>query len=69
LHKAVEIARDHYHANKIYLEAQQYAIGYYGKEGFIVTSEPFLEDGIPHVQMELSLGNDEEYYNDIGFNY
>lgn len=55
LHKAVEIAREHYHANKIYLEAQQYAIGYYGKEGFIVTSEPFLEDGIPHVQMELEL--------------
>lgn len=55
LHKAVEIAREHYRASKIYLEAQQYATGYYAKEGFIVTSEPFMEDGIPHVQMELEL--------------
>ena len=39
-------------AKKIYLEAQEYAIGYYAKEGFEVVSEPFLEDGIPHVKME-----------------
>ncbi len=55
LHKAVEIAIDHYSANKIYLEAQQYAIGYYQKEGFEVVSEPFLEDGIPHVKMERDI--------------
>ena len=33
-------------AKKIYLEAQEYAIGYYAKEGFEVVSEPFMEDGI-----------------------
>lgn len=41
--------------NGIYLEAQQYAIGFYAKEGFQVVSDPFLEDGIPHVQMRLQL--------------
>ena len=52
LHEGVEIAINKFGAKKIYLEAQQYAIGYYAKEGFKVVSEPFLEDGIPHVQME-----------------
>ncbi len=52
LHKGVEIAEDEMKANIIYLEAQEYAIGYYGKEGFVVVSEPFMEDGIPHVKME-----------------
>ncbi|MCR5544923.1 MAG: GNAT family N-acetyltransferase [Lachnospiraceae bacterium] len=52
LHKGVELAVETLRAKKIYLEAQQYAIGYYGKEGFEVVSEPFLEDGILHVKME-----------------
>ena len=52
LHKGVEIATEQLKAQKIYLEAQEYAIGYYAKEGFEVVSEPFLEDGIPHVKME-----------------
>ncbi|MCR5101689.1 MAG: GNAT family N-acetyltransferase [Butyrivibrio sp.] len=52
LHEGVETAVNDYHAKKIYLEAQQYAKGYYAKEGFEVVSEPFLEDGIPHVKME-----------------
>ena len=38
----------------VYLEAQTYAIGFYEKEGFRVTSEEFLEDGIPHVKMEYT---------------
>lgn len=55
LHRTVQWVRDNTEAKGIYLEAQQYAIGYYGKEGFKVTSDPFLEDGIPHVQMRLKL--------------
>ena len=38
---------------KIFIEAQCYATGYYAREGFKVCSEEFLEDGIPHVEMEL----------------
>ena len=40
---------------KIFIEAQCYATGYYAREGFKVCSEEFLEDGIPHVEMELIL--------------
>ena len=39
---------------EIVMEAQVYAIGFYQKEGFEVTSVEFLEDGIPHVQMRLA---------------
>ena len=52
LHKGVEIATGQLGAKKIYLEAQEYAIGYYAKEGFEVVSDVFMEDGIPHVKME-----------------
>ena len=52
LHAGVELAINQFKAKKIYLEAQDYAKGYYAKEGFEVVSEPFLEDGIPHVKME-----------------
>lgn len=51
LHAGVLHAINVLHADEIYLEAQTYAIGYYAKEGFEVTSDEFLEDGIPHVQM------------------
>ena len=57
LHRAVEWVRENCDATGIYLEAQQYAIGYYAKEGFQVMSDPFLEDGIPHVQMRLNLSD------------
>ena len=53
LKKGVEVAKDIFCAKKIYLEAQVYAIGYYAKEGFKVVSDEFMEDGIPHVKMEL----------------
>lgn len=52
LHEVVRVATEQFKAKKIYLEAQEYAIGYYAKEGFEVISEPFMEDGIPHVKME-----------------
>ena len=51
LHEGVKVAEVYYHAREIYLEAQVYAIGYYEGEGFKVTSEEFMEDGIPHVTM------------------
>lgn len=54
LHEGVKVALQHYKAEKIYLEAQTYAIGYYEKEGFRVISGEFDLDGIPHVEMERS---------------
>ncbi|MCI6088396.1 MAG: GNAT family N-acetyltransferase [Absicoccus porci] len=47
-------------AQKIYIEAQKYVIGYYQREGFQVTSEPFLEDGIEHVQMKFTIKKGSE---------
>lgn len=55
LKESIRIIREHFHTEKLYLEAQCYATGFYEKEGFQVCSEEFLEDGIPHVEMELIL--------------
>ena len=42
-------------ANKIVVHAQKTAQGFYDKLGFMVTSDDYLEEGIPHVTMELAL--------------
>ena len=41
-----------YEPKKIIIHAQTHAIGFYEKFDFKVTSEEFLEEGIPHVVME-----------------
>lgn len=51
LSEGLRIARERFSPSGFYLEAQTYAVGYYAREGFKVTSDEFLEDGIPHVQM------------------
>ena len=51
---AVDVAKSRLHAEKITIEAQTYARAFYEKAGFHQTSEEFLEDGIPHIQMQLS---------------
>ena len=40
---------------KICLHSQKQAVGFYEKLGFQITSEEFLEEGIPHVTMELEV--------------
>ena len=52
---AVETAKEKFKADKITIEAQVYARGLYEKAGFVQASEPFLEDGIPHIKMELTV--------------
>ncbi len=51
---AVNTAREKFAADKITIEAQTYAHGLYEKLGFRRVSDEFLEDGIPHVKMELT---------------
>lgn len=51
LHEGISYAIQRMGAERLYLEAQVYAIGFYEKEGFEVSSGEFLEDGIPHVEM------------------
>ena len=55
MEKGIQTIKDTMNYKKIYIVAQKQAIGFYEKFGFIVTSEEFLEDGIPHVAMELAL--------------
>ena len=52
---AIRIAQSPFSANKITIEAQVYARSLYEKHGFVQNSEVFLEDGIPHIQMQLDL--------------
>ena len=52
---AVNTAREKFEADKITVEAQTYARGLYEKLGFVQVSDEFLEDGIPHIKMELQL--------------
>ena len=40
---------------KIIMDAQSHAISFYQRLGFTITSEEYLEEGIPHVDMELTL--------------
>lgn len=55
LHEGILVIKEQFHPGKIVIEAQCYATGYYEKAGFQRCSEEFLEDGIPHVRMELTL--------------
>lgn len=55
LREGIRVAKEVMHAERIYIEAQCYAIGFYEKVGFQVSSGEFLEDGIPHVEMILEL--------------
>jgi predicted GNAT family N-acyltransferase len=40
---------------RVFLHAQRSAVPFYKRHGFIVTSDEFMEAGIPHYQMERQL--------------
>ena len=54
LAEGIRAAKECFHAESIYVEAQVYAKGLYEKQGFRPVSEEFLLDGIPHVKMLLA---------------
>ena len=41
--------------NEIKISAQSYLKNFYGKHGFVAKGEEYLEDGIPHTAMFISL--------------
>ncbi len=52
----------HYHAkrvfpvnNGIFISAQTYLKPFYLKLGYVITGEPYLEDGIPHIPMHKAI--------------
>lgn len=53
--KSIETIKRKMPCEKITVNAQKHAIGFYKKFGFKVTSDEFLEEGVAHVAMELNL--------------
>ena len=54
LKEGINAARTVFNAKKIIIHAQSYVKDFYARQGFVQTSEEFLEVGIPHVGMELN---------------
>ncbi|MDO5040536.1 MAG: GNAT family N-acetyltransferase [Peptoniphilus sp.] len=55
LREAIDFTLEELKGEVIELEAQTYARALYEKAGFKQISEPFLEDDIEHIRMELKL--------------
>ena len=55
LKEGIKQIKEIFNPSSIYIEAQCYATVFYEQEGFVICSDEFLEDGIPHVEMTLSL--------------
>ncbi|MGY4819841.1 GNAT family N-acetyltransferase [Pseudomonas chlororaphis subsp. piscium] len=51
---ALKQAQKHWPQTPIYLSAQAHLQGYYGRYGFEVVGEEYLEDDIPHIGMRRS---------------
>ncbi len=47
--------RKRFYPQKVTLDAQSQTVGFYEKVGFTVSSEEFIEAGIPHIKMTLEL--------------
>ena len=60
LKEGIRVAYEKFGADRISLEAQVYARRLYEKQGFVQTSDVFLEDGIPHIKMTLRLDDGKE---------
>ena len=54
MEQALKQAEKHWPQVPIYLSAQAHLQGYYGKYGFVVAGEEYLEDGIAHIGMRRS---------------
>ena len=51
--EALPLIREKFACEKIIVHAQKQAQGFYEKLGFLTVSPDYLEEGIPHVTMEL----------------
>ena len=57
MREGIAAAREYFGAKVIAIEAQEYAKGFYEQVGFSQSSEPFLLDGIPHIEMTWKESN------------
>lgn len=51
MQEGIKVAKEYFGADRIDIEAQEYARGFYELIGFRQSSEPFILDGIPHIRM------------------
>lgn len=51
MREAVQVIKTHFDETKITISAQLYLKKFYESHGFMQTSEMYLEDGIPHIEM------------------
>jgi ElaA protein len=49
---SIEAIEDNFNQNAITISAQEYLKSFYESHGFVQTSEMYLEDDIPHIQMK-----------------
>lgn len=52
--EGINAARTKLSASGIIIHAQSYVESFYAKQGFKTVSDEFMEEGIPHVKMELT---------------
>lgn len=57
----IAFVNDKFSANKIRIEAQVYAREFYEKLGFRQCSEPFMDEGIEHIEMFLQLDQNKPF--------
>ena len=54
MQRSIQAINQHYNQTQITISAQLYLKQFYEAHQFQQTSEPYLEDGIPHIQMKIS---------------
>ncbi len=57
MERGIAVAEEKFAAREILISAQQYARPFYERFDFKKRSEPYLEDGIPHIAMIRSTPN------------
>lgn len=55
MNRAIADIKENMNCEKICLDAQTQAMGFYEKFGFKAVSDEFLEEGVLHVKMELEI--------------
>ena len=51
---SIAAVNEHFKEHNITISAQEYLKKFYESHGFVQTSEMYLEDDIPHIQMKKS---------------
>ena len=53
--KSIDAIKKEFDCKKIAVHAQKQAVGFYEKMGFYTVSDEFLEEGVPHLTMEMKI--------------